>query len=110
MKYSLLFLSTLLIASSCNTDEDEIPTCLQDRIDTFGEEICNTGANVKRYTFQGNETYVIFPGTCGADLSDEVLDEDCNTLGLLGGFSGGSDINGEAFYSNATLEETVWSN
>ncbi len=110
MKYSILVLSTLLIASSCNTDEDEIPACLQDRIDTFGEEICNTGANVKRYTFQGNETYVIFPGTCGADLSDEVLDEDCNTLGLLGGLAGGSDINGEALYSNATLEETVWSN
>ncbi len=83
---------------------------MQNRIDNFGQEICPTTANVKRYKFQGNETYVIFPGTCGADLTDEVLDANCVTIGYLGGFGGGTDINGEDFYANATLEETVWSN
>lgn len=110
---NLLHLFSIIVlfsVSSCNTDDDEIPACLQSRIDAFGQEICNSGANVKLFTFQGDDVYVIFPGTCGADLSDEVLDEDCNTLGWLGGFAGGTDINGEDFYANATLESTVWSN
>jgi len=85
MKDLILLIVTVIAISGCNTDENEIPDCLQTRIDAFGWEICSTGANVKRYTFQGNDVYVIFPGTCGADMSDEVLDEDCNTLGFVGG-------------------------
>lgn len=45
--------------------------------------------------------------TCGADMSSDVIDAECNNLGYLGGFDGNWEINGEDF-SNAIFVKTVW--
>jgi hypothetical protein len=99
----------LLLCFSCN-QHNEIDTCIEERIADFGAEICSENATVKKYLFQGKSTYAIHPGNCGADMSDEILDSDCNLLGYLGGFAGTTTINGEDYYANATLEETIWQN
>ena len=52
--------------------------------------------------------YVFDLGTCGADMTSEVLDENCNTLGFLGGIAGNTKINGDDF-GNAKYKSTIWS-
>ena len=98
----------ILFVSSCNQDDNN--ECIENRIANFDSEICNNGATVKRFTFQGHTTYAIHPGNCIADGADEILDAECNFLGFVGGFGGASEINGENYYDNATFEATVWQN
>jgi len=89
----------------------EQQTCLQTKINSFssGNYACPTSANVKEYLFQNNTVYVFEPGNCGADMTAEVINVNCNTLGYLGGIAGNMQINGENF-SNAVYVRTVWSN
>lgn len=90
--------------------EKNTPTCVENLIQDFDkEQTCDTDVNVKKYTFQGTTVYVFDPGTCGADMTSEVIDFECNSIGFLGGFSGNTVINGEDF-SNATLESITWEN
>lgn len=51
--------------------------------------------------------YVLNHGTCGADLTDEVLDANCKHLGSLGGITGNIKINGEDFRT-ARQVRIVW--
>jgi len=102
---SLLALCTL----ACNQYND-IDSCIEQRIANFGEEVCDTGASVKQYLFQGETTYAIHFGNCIADYHDLILDENCDTLGLIGGFTGSTEINGVDYYATAKLEATIWQN
>lgn len=58
-------------------------------------------------TTQGKTVYVFDPGNCGADMTSEVIDSDCNSLGFLGGISGNFEINGGDF-SDAIFQITTW--
>lgn len=107
MKKALIILA--MVAISCNQHND-IDECIENRIANFGSEVCESGAWVKQYTFQGETTYAIHYGACVADYHDLVLDESCDTLGLIGGFAGLTEINGDDYYANATLEATIWQN
>ncbi|MCB0755360.1 MAG: hypothetical protein H6603_06690 [Flavobacteriales bacterium] len=108
MKKSLVFLACLSFAA-CNQHND-IDECIETRIANFGPEICETGAWVKQYSFQGETTFAIHAGNCIADYHDLILDEECDTLGLIGGFGGSTEINGVDYYANATLKQTIWQN
>lgn len=106
-----LFLFTLISLSSCQNleIEDGTPECIEDLIKDFDKnQSCEVGVSVKRYTFQEEFVFVFDPGFCGADMQSEVVDSDCNSIGFLGGFAGNISINGEAFFSNALFESTVW--
>ena len=103
-----IVLAILLIIAGCKKKDDA--TCIENRIDIFVFEACESGATVKKYTFQNQTVYALQLGNCIADGSDEILDADCSTIGFVGGIAGTTDINGEDFYANATSEATVWSN
>ena len=60
--------------------------------------------------FQNKLVYVFNPGYCGADLTTEVIDENCAAVGFLGGITGNDSINGVNFYFDAMLEGLVWAN
>jgi hypothetical protein len=82
--------------------------CVKDKISTFEEtSSCEDGVKVDCYIFQDEQVFVFDPGTCGADMTSEVIDSDGNTLGYLGGLMGNQTINGENF-SNADFRENVW--
>ena len=49
----------------------------------------------------------MYIGSYGGDMSTEVIDSDCKTIGFLGGFSGVTKINGAEF-SNVKFVKTVW--
>ena len=84
--------------------------CVDSKINDFKKNTpCSKGSAVKQYTFQGSTVYAFEPGTCGNDMTTEVINEDCKTLGYLGGISGNTTINGEEF-SKAKFEKVVWSN
>lgn len=104
-----LILTVISLMSCQKLDiEKDTPKCIENLIKDFDkEQSCDTGVNVKKYTFQGTIVYVFDPGTCGADMTSEVIDFECNSIGFLGGISGNTVINGEDF-SNAKFESTTW--
>ena len=106
MKHLLLLASIVLGLCSCKKDP---PRCITAKTNDFKKGCCDSGANVKEYEFQGETVYTFWPGNCGADMTSEVTDSDCNSIGHLGGITGNTKINGEEF-SNAKLKKTIWSN
>lgn len=107
-KTVLATLAIILAIGSCKKKDDSL--CIENRINIFELGACETGATIKQYTFQNETVYALYLGSCINDGSDEILDADCTTIGFVGGFGGGSDINGDNFYDNAVLTETIWSN
>jgi hypothetical protein len=107
----ILALFSLLILgfSSCKKDgiARNTPTCIVEKINNFKDIACDDG-EVDEYIFQEKIVYVFDPGIeCGADLTSEVVDEECNTLGYVGGIAGNTIINGESFGS-AKFERNIW--
>ena len=105
--WCILFI--VLIQTSCYNRKlhRDTPMCLDEQIKKFKKTCCANGANVKLYLFNKQSVYVFNPGNCGADMSSQVYDEKCNTLGHLGGFIGNTKINGEDF-SKAEFVKIVW--
>ncbi|MDQ3395291.1 MAG: hypothetical protein M3512_14430 [Bacteroidota bacterium] len=108
MTKNYLVMFSLLIISSCNQIDidNDAPACIRTKIKAFSKESCKDGA-VKEYSFQDATVYLFEPGTCGADMTAEVLDSNCNTIGHLGGIIGNTIINEEDF-SNAESLKTIW--
>jgi len=105
---SSLLLSFML--ASCVEIDPDSPDCIKHSVRGFrSTEACDDGASVKEYIFQNQSVYVFDPGICGADMTSEVLDEGCETLGYLGGIAGNTIINGEDF-SIAVYQKTIWEN
>ena len=106
MKFFFLLLAGLLFLSGCRK-QAELSECIQSKIESFSNHSCQYGAEVKEYIFQGQTAYVFQMGYCGADLTAEVVDRNCNYLGDLGGIIGNTKINGEDF-STAIYVRTIW--
>ncbi len=109
MKKTGLFLIVLLSLAACKKNDFGLSDCLDDQIKNFknGDYACTEGANVKEYEFLGEKVYVFDPGICGADMTSEVIGEDCNSLGFLGGIAGNIEINGTNF-SEAVFIKVIW--
>ncbi|HLG03296.1 MAG TPA: hypothetical protein VI731_06850 [Bacteroidia bacterium] len=105
----VLITSALLVISNCNKSDiaKGTPECVQKKIKEFDKSSSCNDARVKEYLFQGKHVFVFEPGTCGADMTSEVMDSGCSTLGYLGGISGNTKINGEEF-STAMYVKIVW--
>ena len=84
-----------------------MPTCIKNKITEFEVHCCENGANVKEYKFQGNNVYVFDRGTCGADMTSQVLSEGGISLGYLGGITGNYKIQGEEL-RNVEFKSTCW--
>lgn len=117
----LIVLGLMAFAISCSKKtkpEEEagrcgvIYTCINEKVNTFSQssQICDSTASVKHYTFQNMGVYLFDQGSCGNDFTTTVLNEQCDTLGYLGGIVGNTKINGVEFESNATFNYVVWSN
>ena len=85
--------------------------CLQTKIEEFKlNVICEDGASIKEYTFQGKTVFVFDQSRCMADGWADIWDENCNFLGMVGGIAGFSKIDGVDFFDNAKYKRTVWHN
>lgn len=104
----LIIISTLFFIS-CEKIDNDAPDCIKKLIrNKAGLNLCETGAFVNLYSFQGENVYVFDPGRCGADMSAPVYDENCEKLGELGGFAGNTKINDVEFSGVAVLIKTIW--
>ncbi|RSK46965.1 DUF6970 domain-containing protein [Hymenobacter rigui] len=113
--YFLLAGAASSLVSAC--DEVDIakntPTCIRTQTEEFARSAaCTTdnrtiGASVKEYRFQGQTVYVLDQGSCISDGSAQVISENCQRLGFLGGFAGNTIINGESF-DKAEYQRTIW--
>jgi hypothetical protein len=110
--FQLSLLSLLVFISSCEKIEDDVPDCLRDEIRSFSRTsfLCDKGATVEEFLFQGEFVYVFNPGNCGADMGADVIDESCNNIGFLGGIAGNMIINGVVFHQEAVFQRIVWEN
>ena len=107
--FIVLASSLLLLAFQCGKGDDLVASCIQDKIGTFSTQACPTGATIKSYYFQSEFVYVFDYGPCGADMALPVLNNNCDTLGFLGGFIGNTMINNQDFHS-AEFVKTIWFN
>lgn len=94
--FLIVFLPLSLI-TSCGKEKAEKSACIKSEIRSFYKDRPCGDAIVKEYLFQGRNVFVFDPGTCGADMTASVLDNNCTILGYLGGISGNNTINGEDF-------------
>ncbi len=101
----LFFCASLMVA--CTTQKPGTPDCVEAKIREYRLSTTCSDAKVEEYTFQGKTVYAFGPGTCGADMTTEVMNSDCTTIGHLGGIAGNTKINGEEF-STAKYVKTVW--
>ncbi|MBG8555604.1 DUF6970 domain-containing protein [Hymenobacter guriensis] len=107
--FTILLLSVGLLTSCEKVDiAKNTPECIEDKIRDFAkDDPCEEGASVKEYLFQNELVYVFSLGNCVNDASEEVRDDDCTTLGYIGGLAGNRKING-ADFSQAEYKRTVW--
>ena len=108
-RFIILISSLFLLAFQCDKEHNENPPCIDSKIAAFSTQACPTGATVKSYNFQSNTVYVFDFGPCGADMAMPVLNNNCDTLGYLGGITGNTMINNQEF-STAEYISLVWSN
>ncbi len=112
MKNLLFVLLTLigLTFIACNDDDaaPDTPACVQDIIDSGELDSTSCVGLVTRYNFRGENVFVLSSTSC-FDGTDVVLDAQCDTICMLGGFVGALACDGEAnFYDVATDAEVIY--
>jgi len=106
------FISVLLvmISGSCSKDEViNVSSCIQARIDDAKNFAC-PNSSINEYKFQHKIVFVIATGLCSPDAGADVLNINCDIVGVLWGFAGNKKINGVDFFENAKLIRTLWQN
>lgn len=105
----IIFISLFLLIT-CEKIDHDTPDCIKDLIKNhIGVlTLCETGASVRQYLFQGQDVFVFGPGNCGADMAASVYNDECVVLGGLGGISGNLIINGQRFDQGAIYIKTIW--
>ena len=98
-----------LFFPSCEKIDSDTPNCIKKLIKhPTGLGLCDSGAFLNLYSFQGQNVYVFHPGQCGADMASTVFSENCENLGILGGIAGNTKINGVEFGQVAVKIKTLW--
>ena len=110
--YSLLLIVALCLSCTKVDLKRDVPECIEEKIREFAktDSTCESGAEVSEYEFQEAIVYTFYGGSCGADRGTVVCDDQCNSIGGLGGFGNTMEVNGEDFASNAVFIGLVWSN
>ena len=104
-RISILCVLLTVTTLSCSKKdvELEIPACILEMVSELeAKDDVPEGVNISVYLFQKRHVYVRDVGTAAL-----VYDKDCNSIGLLGGFSGNTTINGDDF-ANAKLIREIW--
>jgi hypothetical protein len=92
--------------------KEDVPDCIKDKVKEFSksDKICEQGASVYRYIFQGEYVYLFEPGNCRSEPIAQVFDEKCNFLCDLGGFMGNLICKDVLFFENVKDKTLIWEN
>ena len=108
-----LFLGCTLLLTACG--DEELPTCVDDKLTSFRSEACastasSTGGNLVRFSFRAETVYCFNWGVCQPDKTIEIWTEDC---GLLCELAGPDDLlvcDGTPWADSAVEEEVLFQN
>lgn len=107
------FLFTLVIfltiaAKKCGTQNESIPTCIQQKIDQIKKQPkWNPPAEVHEYNYKGKRVFYFSSNCC--DQYNVVYDENCNYVcAPSGGYTGKGDGKCADFKENAKEVRLVW--
>ena len=103
------FILIPLLVIACNSESVD-PDCITSKIDIFKTEACSSGASVIEYEFENQSVFAFEMGDCVADFFTLILNENCDTICMLGGFAGISECLGNDFYANSEEKSILWSN
>lgn len=107
--HKLLCPALLLILMACTPESEPEPLCFETKKEIFMEQNQNCeNSSIKKYSFQNQSVYVFSQGICVSDNAAQVLTFDCEDICTLGGIAGFTECNGEEFFKNATVLETIW--
>ena len=108
MKLSYLILWVLLVLTACGDDE---PDCVRQEIDRFrmAQADC-PGARIEKVRLEGMILYGFSDGSCIADGGTTLIDEQCNSVCLIGGIGGLTECKGVDYSANAEVVEVIWQN
>ena len=103
----LLFMFLLL--SSCEkTHLENVPACIEDKIDHFKMlPKGNPPRSIVEYTYNGKRVFYVPPQCC--DQYSDLYDENCNLIGHPdGGFTGKGDGKLPNFFTDAKDPKLIW--
>ena len=109
MKYLVLMLSfPLLLASQCNKQKNEIPSCIQQKIDQIkAVHKWNPPAEVNEYIYRGKHVYLFSADCC--DQFNQLFDNNCTYIcAPSGGITGKGDMKCTNFSTAAQFVKLVW--
>jgi hypothetical protein len=109
MKYILLSLSfPLLLATQCNKQKSEIPSCIQQKIDQIKAGPKGSDASeINEYIYQSKHVYLFNSACC--DQYNPLLDGNCNYIcAPSGGIAGSGDGKCSDFNTTAKLVRLIW--
>ena len=109
MKYLVLSLSLpFLIATQCNKGTNDIPSCIQKKIDQIKSvPKWNPPAEVNEYIYQGRHVYLFSADCC--DQFNELYDSNCNYIcAPSGGITGKGDMKCTDFSTTSQFVKLVW--
>ncbi len=110
----IIGLIILIGVVGCQKDgiKEDVPDCIREKILKFQKSdiICDSGASVIRFDFNGRHVYVFDPGNCGADMQAGIYDGQCEEVCALGGIIGNVTCEGVSFIENATNKTLIWEN
>ncbi len=105
---SALFIS-LLGFTSCNSDSDDVPPCIDALSTELQSEMCrDLDADLTLWELNGREVYCFFYGTCTTDSKAVIYDENCNEVCSLFGLSGNTVCEGVVWDDSATRIELIY--
>lgn len=110
-KFTPLLLSLLFMnckSTSAFPDNEGIPICIQQRIDSIKKEPqWNPPATVEEYTYKGERVFLFSADCC--DQFSTLVDKNCNTIcAPSGGITGKGDGKCNDFNEIAKLVKIVW--
>jgi hypothetical protein len=98
----------LLLAMQCNKQNNEIPSCIQQKIDHIkAVNKWNPPAKVNEYIYQGKHVYLFSADCC--DQFDELYDKNCNYIcAPSGGITVKGDMKCPDFSTASQFVKLVW--
>lgn len=111
MRLIIFFLFGSLFFISCG--DDEIPTCVDERLTSFRTEACEStatadGGNLVRFRFRSETVYCFNWGPCQPNKTVEIWQEDCGLLCELNGPDALTSCDGTDWASTAVEEEVIF--
>lgn len=101
-------LGFITLLSCCNKSKDEkVPNCIYDLIQSTQPSPLEI-ESVDEYQLNQKRVFLfrMLPECC--DIAHPVYNTDCNSVCILGGFTGNTNCDGKQFDSTAVFVRQVW--